>query len=99
MIKIKIKKEQITITGHANFADYGQDIVCASVSSIVTTTINAILSFDEKALVYEENKDKLNLKKFKKDHITETLLKNMIRLLKELAQSYPQNIKIIEEEN
>ncbi len=99
MIKIKIQKEEITITGHANFADYGQDIVCASVSSIVTTTINAILSFDEKALVYEENKDKLNLEKLKKDNITETLLKNMIRLLKELAQSYPQNIKIIEEEN
>lgn len=48
MIKIKVKKDEeiireISINGHALYDDYGKDIVCASVSSIVITTVNAIL--------------------------------------------------------
>lgn len=30
------------VTGHAGFAEYGQDIVCASVSVLVVNTINSI---------------------------------------------------------
>ena len=44
MIKVDLTKENvITISGHANYDDKGKDIVCASVSSIVITTINAII--------------------------------------------------------
>ena len=32
----------VTITGHAGFDDYGHDIVCASVSTLVISTINAL---------------------------------------------------------
>ena len=38
MIRINIKKNTIIIKGHANYDKYGKDIVCASVSSIITTT-------------------------------------------------------------
>ena len=44
MIKVEVSKNMISIKGHANFGDYGSDIVCASVSSTVLTTINAIMS-------------------------------------------------------
>ena len=54
MIKIKINVsdmiDSIEIKGHANFADYGQDIVCASVSCIATTTINALLKLNKDIL-------------------------------------------------
>ena len=43
MIKIKILKDYIEVKGHANYDDFGKDIVCASVSSIVITTVNAIV--------------------------------------------------------
>ena len=55
MIKVNINKNKIVITGHAEYADYGKDIVCASVSSIVITSINAALRIDNKFLTYEEN--------------------------------------------
>ena len=50
MIKVNIKKNHIEIKGHAMYDDYGKDIVCASISSIAITTVNAILRLDEKAL-------------------------------------------------
>ena len=39
MIKVELKDNLITIKGHAGYDDKGKDIVCASVSSIVITTI------------------------------------------------------------
>ena len=40
MISVKVLKNKIEIKGHALYDDYGKDIVCSAVSSIVTTTIN-----------------------------------------------------------
>ena len=42
MIKIEVKKKNISIVGHANYDEYGKDIVCAAVSSVVITSIEAI---------------------------------------------------------
>ncbi len=95
MIRVETSKNKIVISGHAGFASYGKDIVCASVSSIVTTTINAILSFDNNSIQYEDKNDFLVIEILKDDKITKTLITNMLRLLKELANDYPKNIKVI----
>ena len=49
MILIRYEENKITIKGHANYSD-SLDIVCASCSSIMYTTVNAILRFNEKAI-------------------------------------------------
>ena len=48
MIKVKVLSmknhiDRIDILGHADYEEYGKDIVCSSVSSIMTTTVNGIL--------------------------------------------------------
>ncbi len=102
MITIHLKKEQeflkqIILKGHAEYDDYGKDIVCAGVSSILTTTVNAILSFDKNSISIEDKNDFV-LTVLKKDEITTKLIQNMIHLLFELQESYPKNIKIREDE-
>ena len=52
MIKVLVKKDVIEITGHSDYDTIGKDIVCSAVSSIVTTTINGIISIDENAISY-----------------------------------------------
>lgn len=99
MIKVELKKEndkvkEILIKGHANYDISGKDIVCAAASSIAITTINAILSIDNKAIYYEENSNLL-IKINKFDNITNKLINNMINMLKELEHDYPKNIKIL----
>ncbi len=96
MIKVSIKNNIITITGHADFDIYGKDIICSAVSSIVITSVNAILSIDDKAISFKKD-DKLVIKILKKDEITRKLIDNMLNLLKELEHNYPKNIKIKEE--
>lgn len=92
MIKIKEKDNKIIISGHASFDEYGKDIVCASVSSIVITSINAILRYNNKAIKYT-NGDELVIEILKKDEIVNLLITNMLELLKELEKQYPENIR------
>lgn len=94
MIRVYVNKTEIKITGHANFDDCGKDIVCASVSSIVYTTINAILNFDNKALSIKDNKD-LIITINSDDKITKKLIDNMLMLLEDLQKQYPENLKIM----
>ena len=99
MIKVIIKKNEIVLTGHANFASYGKDIVCASASSIVITSINACLRIDANSLVYKEEQDKLTIviKSDAKD--IRLIIENMTYMLEELAKTYNKNIKIVKEED
>ncbi len=97
MIKVDIKRNHINISGHALFDDYGKDIVCASVSSIVITSINGILRIDDKAISYKLYDDGLYIDILKNDEVTEKLILNMISLLKDLEKEYGKNIKVNEE--
>ncbi len=93
MIKINYQNKIIIVTGHANYDDYGKDIVCASTSSIIYTTINGILSINTKALLVEDQKD-LKITILSEDKITLKLIDSMFSLLEELVKQYPNNIKI-----
>ena len=94
MIKVKVLPDQITLKGHAMYEDYGKDIVCAAVSSITTTTINACISLDKDSIEYKQGSDELIINIKNKDKNTLKLIDNMISMLKELEQSYPKNINI-----
>ena len=93
MIKVVIKNDSITISGHANYDDYGKDIVCAAVSATVITTVNGILSIDKNAIEVNE-KDKVEIKILKNDETVNKLINNMINLLTELQKDYKDNIDI-----
>jgi len=99
MIKVSIEKnnnkiEKITMSGHAKYADYGKDIVCSAASSILITTVNAILKINEKAITVKEDDDVV-LNVINHDDVTDKLINNMIDLLEELESQYKKNIKII----
>ena len=93
MIKVFKEMDKITISGHANYAD-SNDIVCASVSSIMYTTVNAILNINEEAITFEDDNNKCTITIKSHDDITDKLIDNMMLLLTELKDKYPSNIEI-----
>ncbi len=99
MIKVSIEKEnakfkKITLLGHAMYDEYGKDIVCSSVSSIVTTTVNGILALDKGSLSYLVSKKGMSISIKNTDEVTQILIGNMVSLLKELEKKYPANIEV-----
>jgi len=100
MIKVEVVKEdnfykKVSILGHAMYDEYGKDIVCSAVSSIVTTTVNGILALDKDSLNYEVKKEGLFITNISNDINTQKLTNNMVSLLKELEDEYPTNIKVM----
>lgn len=96
MITIKYNEDKVTIKGHANYRD-DLDIVCASISSIMYTTVNACLKLDSKSIEYiDDNTVTINI--LKKDKTTNTLIENMIALFMEISSEYPKNVKVESEE-
>lgn len=102
MLRIIVKKEnnkykKISLIGHAEYNDYGKDIVCSSASSIMITTVNALYQFNKSYITYEQKKDLFYIIVNKNDDISDKLILNMINMFKELSDEYPKNITIEEE--
>jgi uncharacterized protein YsxB (DUF464 family) len=102
MIKVRISYrnnniETIVIEGHASYDEAGKDIVCASVSSIVATTINAMIRLDNDSIDYQDKEGYVKIIIKKHDHSLDILVDNMLDLLKELENDYNKYIKINEE--
>ncbi len=96
MIKVLKKDNIIEIIGHSGYDTLGKDIVCSAVSSIVTTTINGIISIDKKAISYKYKNDTMTIQIIKNDEITVKLINNMLDLLISLSKDYPKNINVKE---
>ncbi len=84
----------VNIKGHAFYDTYGKDIVCAAVSSIVTTTINSILALTEDGIKYDTQDGNVSITVVSDSQVVQKLLNVMLNMLKELASDYPKNIKI-----
>lgn len=98
MIKVEVTKKSISILGHANYSDYGKDIVCAAVSGIVICSIEGIAKLKKDAVDVIEKTNNLTININTEDNITNTLINNMLDCLKEIEKKYPKNIKITNKE-
>lgn len=97
MIRINIVREnemikRVSFEGHADYEEYGKDIVCAAVSATYLCTVNAILDFDDDSIMVNSSDNLQEIVVVKSDDITLKLLNNMIRCLLSLEKQYPKNI-------
>ena len=77
--------------GHAN-----SKIVCAAISAILISHLNCILAFDEDAIEYKEEKDLVTVNFIKDNNYLSVIIKNLIRMIKEMQEGYPKDISIEE---
>ncbi|MBR6071861.1 MAG: ribosomal-processing cysteine protease Prp [Acholeplasmatales bacterium] len=84
----------VNVSGHALYSDYGNDIVCASVSSMLTMTVNLVDN-----LGYKFNSVKMEKGYTSFDVINNEVTKGIVTTLEELLDSlskkYPKNVKRI----
>ena len=95
MIKVVYNKDfkNLKITGHAGYADQGKDIVCASASSIILSSINLAIEFNED-VKYTDDLNKIEIINNTNDENVTKVFSNMITCLQDLEKQYPDNIKI-----
>ncbi|CUS26152.1 hypothetical protein FC70_GL001735 [Paucilactobacillus oligofermentans DSM 15707 = LMG 22743] len=87
------------VTGHAESGPYGQDIVCAAISVLTISTINGleeVIDMHPQVISDDTEGGFISVQKLKIDHDSQILLKTLINGVRDVAQSYPDNI-IVEE--
>ena len=94
VIKNNEKYQKITFKDHANYDDYGKDIVCAAVSSTMLCTVNAIYLINEDSIKVTKTDNNFIIEIIKDNDITNKLIENMMHCLESLEKDYPKNIKI-----
>lgn len=85
----------VSITGHAEFADYGSDIVCAAVTSALQLCANGItqvLGVKAEVLVEENLVDLILPNRAPKKSVD--FLEALLLHLQTLQEDYPNNITV-----
>lgn len=85
--------KSLTVSGHANYDQYGKDIVCAGVSAVVTGGINALESEIESIKIINED-NKLGVEVINSNEKIQIILNTILIQLKTIENSYKKYIKI-----
>jgi uncharacterized protein YsxB (DUF464 family) len=83
----------IDIKGHAGYAKRGQDIVCASVSTLVYFFVNCVMKIDETSIKHLKIKDgdvEIKLNNIAK---IRPLLEVFQQLMRDVETQYPRCLK------
>lgn len=86
------------ISGHAEYGNYGEDIVCSSITSAVFTTLNLfdkLLEQKDYTLIQDEDTGLINFELNKIDDLSLLIIQNLLDILINIEEQYPQNLKII----
>ena len=92
-----------TSTGHSGYADEGEDIVCAAISSVIGFTecaINEVLGLAASVKI-DPDRAKISLHlpgglSEEIDDICQTLMQTLMVYLVELRDEYPDHINVLE---
>jgi uncharacterized protein YsxB (DUF464 family) len=87
MIKVSIYKNAdqlitgFSLSGHADYSEYGSDIVCSAVSALVINTINSVEQFSSDRFRLEQDEKKGYIE----FHVISPISNNTILLLNSLV--------------
>lgn len=103
MVKIKIVRNStgditgFSVTGHANTAPHGEDIVCAGISALTQTAILGLQNHLGRTCKLDIASGKLNLELCDApDGLTDAILETMVLGLMEIAKINSQSVRMVE---
>ncbi|MDO4378436.1 MAG: ribosomal-processing cysteine protease Prp [Erysipelotrichia bacterium] len=99
MVKVKVEKindsiKFIDINGHADYGQYGNDLVCAAVSSISIGLLNAIDILAPQKCDIQLSENRIRIMVLNNEEVVQTVLSVGLIQLKTIEEKYPKNLKI-----
>ena len=94
MIEVKRRNDGVSITGHADYAEPGKDIVCAGVSVLVQTLIQSIEELTADKIQYAISPGKVDIKHGKLSEQAQALMASFFIGIQMIADEYPANVRV-----
>ena len=94
MIEVSVRKDEIKISGHANYAVHGSDIVCAGVTALMQTLIKSIEDLTEDKMEYEISPGRVDIKYGDLSEKSKTLVDSFFVGICLIAEEFPEYVKV-----
>lgn len=94
MIEISITDRTVKISGHADYAPPGQDIVCAAVSVLSQTLIESLERLTEDTITYNIKPGMVDINYRNLSERGKLLLDSFFVGVRMIAAEYPDNVKL-----
>lgn len=94
MIAVSVRKDGITVSGHANYAEAGKDIVCAGVSALIQTLIKSIGDLTEDKIEYEISPGRADIHYRDLSDAGKLLIDSFFIGVCAIADEFPDHIRI-----
>lgn len=94
LIVVKINEERITLTGHAQYAEEGKDIVCAAVSVLTQTLIRSIEWLTKDEILYSFGNGIVDMRFKNLSEGSKKLVDSFFVGVCMVANQYPENVTI-----
>lgn len=94
MIEVRIRPERIEISGHAGYAEYGKDIVCAGVTALTQTLIQSIENLTDDKIEYRISSGKAEVEYRNLSEKSKTLVDSFFVGICLIAEEFPEHVKV-----
>lgn len=104
MVTVKLKKNraddicEIRVSGHANQAEYGKDIVCSAISVLTISTLNGLLEIAKVDVEYSINDGDVKIHILSKNEKSDAILKTYELGIEALLEDYGKYLQLVKKE-
>ena len=95
MIEVIVREDEIEISGHANYAVSGYDIVCAGVTALAQTLIKSVEDLTEDKIEYEISPGRVDIKYGNLSEKSRTLVDSFFIGICMIVDEFPEYVRIM----
>lgn len=95
LIEASVRRDGITVKGHANYAVSGSDIVCAGVTALAQTLIKSIKDLTDDKIEYEISPGRVDIKYGNLSEKSKTLVDSFFIGICMIADEFPEYVRIM----
>lgn len=95
LIEASVRRDGITVKGHANYAVSGSDIVCAGVTALAQTLIKSIKDLTDDKIEYEISPGRVDIKYGNLSEKSRALVDSFFIGICMIAEEFPEYVRIM----
>lgn len=95
MIAVSVRKDKITVSGHAGYAAAGKDIVCAGVTALTMSLVKSLNDLTEDKIDYEMSPGKVDVHYGDLSESGKLLVDSFFIGICLIANEYPDNVRVV----
>lgn len=94
LIAVSVRKDGIKVSGHANYAEDGKDIVCAGVTALTQTLIRSLEDLTRDEIQYEISPGRADIRYGNLSEEGKLLVDSFFIGVCQIADEFPDHVRI-----